>query len=217
MTLRAPGSTLLAAWSLMIAACVGVSTDTDTDPATASTSATTGEPSTTGQTASGTTGAATSTAETGAPTSGGTDSAATQADTTAAAMTTEGTTGLDTTQTGTTAEDTTEGTSEPGTTTMEGTTTEGTTTGGGSDLPTACGAACVTVLGCDPKAYPDQASCVAECIAAAPNGPQCEAAAAVFNGCISGLDCDKLLAALKQNDFGACQGTYEEYIGLCGN
>ena len=137
-----------------------------------------------------------------------------------------GTTGSAQTSSGTTADETgtpttgptSTGMTEAGTTgtTAEGTTAESTTTGGVSDLPASCEAACETLLGCDPDAYPDQAICVAECIDAAPNDDlECEGAAAVFNTCVSGFDCKQLMAAMEDNEFGACTDAFQDYIQLC--
>lgn len=205
MIFRTLGSILLAASALTSAGCPVASNDTDT--ATASTSSTTGEAST-GTTGSAQTSSGTTADETGTPTTGPTSTGMTEAGTTGTTEAgTTGTTEADTT--GTTAEGTTG-------TTAEGTTAESTTTGGANDLPASCDAACETLLGCDPEAYPDQASCVAECLDGQPNdAPECEAAAAVFNTCISGFDCKQLMAAMEDNEFGACTDAFQEYLQLC--
>ncbi len=186
MILRSLASILLAASALTSAGCPVAFNDTDS--VTDSLSSTTGEAST-GTTGSAQTSSGTTADETGTPTTGPTSTGMTEAGTT-----------------GTTAEGTT----------AEGTTAESTTTGGVSDLPASCEAACETLLGCDPDAYPDQAICVAECIDAAPNDDlECEGAAAVFNTCVSGFDCKQLMAAMEDNEFGACTDAFQDYIQLC--
>ncbi len=202
MILRSLASILLAASALTSAGCPKAFNDTDS--ATGSASSTTGEASTgNAMTSSGTTAD-----ETGTPTTGPTSTGMTEAGTT-------GTTAEGTTAEGTTAEGTTAaGTTGTGTT-AEGTTAEGTTTGGISQLEASCNAACGTFLKCDPESYPDQASCVAECLDAATNGPECESAAAGFNNCIAGFNCKQLADAVDNGEFGQCTAAFEDYAGTC--
>lgn len=147
---------------------------------------------------------ATSLDDTGLPTTGVPQPGTTEVSTT----TGDGTsTGVDTT-------------TDAGTTTGAGTTTEvgtstGSTTGDAATLEGSCEAACMVFLACLPDAYPDLPSCMADCLAGANGGQDCEAAATVFNACIGGFDCAQLTNALENNEFGECAGSFMTYTQSC--
>lgn len=120
---------------------------------------------------------------------------------------------------GSTVEPTTAGASSGGSSGSSGsagttTGTGGNTTEGGEGIDAACAALCALRLVCEPDVYPDIPTCAAACIEQAPGLPACEAEAAQFNTCLSGLSCEAWLLALQEMQYGPCQDAYDAYA-LC--
>ena len=101
-------------------------------------------------------------------------------------------------------------TGTPDSTSGEPGTTSSGTTGGVVDpaLQSSCEAICDQFFTCPgfPPVFPDQASCVADCVSSVDGGdPACVDATVALNECAAGMTCQELIDALMSENLGKCQ------------
>ncbi len=110
---------------------------------------------------------------------------------------------------------------DPQTSGVPDTTTTAGTTGGVVDpaLEAACGMACDKFFECPdlPPTFPDQASCVADCVGSVDGGASqdCIDANVAFNECIATFTCEELINALMTENLGKCMDAQNAVSMAC--